>query len=52
MVDPDAPSHETPVAAPWLHWIAGNVPGEALRKTFQPAIDEYNEFVGIVVLLV
>eukprot|EP01084_Bolivina_argentea_P017422 32543_1 len=26
MVDPDAPSHNNPIAAEWLHWLVVNIP--------------------------
>ncbi|CAK8681868.1 unnamed protein product [Clavelina lepadiformis] len=34
MYDPDAPSRETPVAAPWLHWAVVNIPSSVIGSSF------------------
>jgi phosphatidylethanolamine-binding protein (PEBP) family uncharacterized protein len=31
MMDPDAPRHSQPLAAPYRHWLVVNIPGAALR---------------------
>lgn len=32
MVDPDAPSPDSPTMAQWIHWIVANIPGESRTR--------------------
>ena len=52
MVDPDAPFADNPLMAPWLHWIAMDIPGGKLAARFNPNNDTYFEVVGKFFLLI
>jgi len=41
MVDPDAPSHDNPVMAEWLHWMVVNVPDSGMHVDGGDIVMEY-----------
>lgn len=32
LIDPDAPSRQTPTFREWHHWLVVNIPGNDLKK--------------------
>ena len=41
MVDPDAPSYESPIMSEWLHWMVVNIPDSGMHIDSGDTIMEY-----------